>query len=80
MVAVHSFWSSLEDYRLSVKTLRLRPGNEEIFACARTGNVSRAKILFANSSANPFDVETRFGDSLLHVRYSPATPISFPLS
>lgn len=67
MISFCSFWSSLDDYRMSVKTPRLRHWSDEIFMLVIKGNLSRVQTLFTNSMASPFDVDITDGASLLYV-------------
>lgn len=67
MMTLQSSWTCLNDYRLTIKTPRLRSRTEHIFTYIESGNVSRVQALFAGGLASPFDVLEGNGYSLLHV-------------
>lgn len=70
MIAFQYSWTSLNKYRLNIKTPRTRSDSEHVFIYAMTGNISQVQAVFANSLASPFDMIQTSGHSLLHVRCS----------
>lgn len=53
---------------LSLKMLRIRSDNDEVFHSATIGDITRIKLLFAKGEASPFDVALDSGQTLLNVK------------
>ena len=77
MVYVFFNMTPLAGPSASLKVHRTVPGDAEVFAHARTGNVARIKELFEQQLASPHDVHAESGVSPLHVR---ECPFSWPAS